>query len=77
MKKQNKLRQTKSKGTVPRSKLLTVLDTLQQKIDITDLKPLLAADNTSVLMVLATSVWNVPRMHNNSTLMVNREESVL
>ncbi len=31
-------------------------DTLQQKIEITDLKPLLAADNTSVLIILATTV---------------------
>ncbi len=32
-------------------------DTLQQKIEITDLKPFLAADNTSVLIIFATSVY--------------------
>ncbi len=33
-------------------------DTLQQKIEITDLKPFLADENTSVLMILATTVYN-------------------
>ncbi len=32
-------------------------DTLQQKIEITDLKPFLAAGNTSVVMILASAVW--------------------
>lgn len=32
-------------------------DTLQQEIEITDLKPLLAADNTSVVITLATAVY--------------------
>ncbi len=31
-------------------------DTLQQKIEITDLKPFLAGENTSVLIILATTV---------------------
>ncbi len=30
--------------------------TLQQKIEITDLKPFLAAENTSILIILATAV---------------------
>ncbi len=33
-------------------------DTLQQKIEITDLKPCLAAENTSVLIILATLYVN-------------------
>ncbi len=32
-------------------------DTLQQKIEITDLKPLLAAENTSVIIILASTVY--------------------
>ncbi len=31
-------------------------DTLQQKIEITDLKPVLAGENTSVLTIFATIV---------------------
>ncbi len=31
-------------------------DTLQQKIEITDFKPFLAAENTSVQIILATTV---------------------
>ncbi len=36
-------------------KLIFPTDTLQQKIEITDLKP--AAENTSVLIILATTVY--------------------
>ncbi len=32
-------------------------DTLQQKIEITDLKPCLAADNTSVIRLLHSTVY--------------------
>jgi len=32
-------------------------DTLQQKIEITDLKPFLAAGDTSALTMLATNVY--------------------
>ncbi len=32
-------------------------DTLQQKIQITDLKPFLAAENTSVIIIFATTVY--------------------
>ncbi len=31
-------------------------DTLQQKIETTDLKPFLAAENTSIIIILATAV---------------------
>ncbi len=41
---------------VCKCKLIFPSDTLQQKIEITDLKPFLAADNTSVLIILATAV---------------------
>ncbi len=37
-------------------KLIFLTDTLQQKIKITDLKPFLAGENTSVLIILATTV---------------------
>ncbi len=44
-------------------KLIFPTDTLQQKIEITDLKPFLAAENTSVLLILPTTVnewmWHV------------------
>ncbi len=45
-------------------------DTLQQKIEITDLTPFLAADNTSVLIILATAVnkTNKYRFGQTSTL---------
>ncbi len=33
-------------------KLIFPTDTLQQKIEITDLKPFLAAENTSVIIIL-------------------------
>ncbi len=38
-------------------KLIFPTDTLQQKIEITDLKPFLAGENTSVLIILATTVY--------------------
>ncbi len=38
-------------------KLIFPIDTLQQKIEITDLKPFLAAENTSVLIILTTTVY--------------------
>ncbi len=34
-------------------------DTLQQKIEITDLKSVLAGENTSVLIILATTVYSI------------------
>ncbi len=37
-------------------KLIFPTDTLQQKIEITDLKPFLAGENTSVPIILATTV---------------------
>ncbi len=37
-------------------KLIFPPDTLQQKIEITDLKHFLAAENTSVLIILAITV---------------------
>ncbi len=37
-------------------KLIFPTDTLQQKIEITDLKPFLAAENTSVLIILSITV---------------------
>ncbi len=37
-------------------KLIFPTDTLQQKIEITDLKPFLAAGNTSVLIILSITV---------------------
>ncbi len=37
--------------------LIFPTDTLQQKIEITDLNPFLAAENTSVLIILATTVY--------------------
>ncbi len=36
--------------------LIFPTETLQQKIEITDLKPFLAGENTSVLIILATTV---------------------
>ncbi len=44
------------KINVWKCKLIFSTDTLQQKIEITDLKPFLAAENTSVLIILATTV---------------------
>ncbi len=37
-------------------KLIFPIDTLKQNIEITDLKPFLAGENTSVLIILATTV---------------------
>ncbi len=37
--------------------LIFPTDTLQQKIEITALNPFLAGENTSVLIILATTVW--------------------
>ncbi len=44
---------------VCKCKLIFPTDTLQQKIEITDLKPFLAGENTSVLKMLATTVYTV------------------
>ncbi len=38
-------------------KLIFPTDTLQQKIEITDLKPFLAGENTSDLIILAATVY--------------------
>ncbi len=45
------------KMNVWKYKLIFPTDTLQQKIEITDLKPFLAGENTSVLIILATTVY--------------------
>ncbi len=37
-------------------KCKSATNTLQQKIEITDLKPFLAGENTGVLIILATTV---------------------
>ncbi len=51
-----------SEMNVWKCKLIFPTDTLQQKIDITDLKPFLAGENSSVLIILATTVCGgVPR----------------
>ncbi len=44
------------KINVWKCKLIFPTDTLHQKIEITDLKPFLAGKNTSVLIILATTV---------------------
>ncbi len=44
-------------------KLIFPTDTLQQKIAITDLKPFLAAENTSLLIILASTVCLPQRRH--------------
>ncbi len=44
------------KINVWKCKLIFPIDTLQQKIEITDLKSFLAGENTSVLILLATAV---------------------
>ncbi len=68
MKKQNKLRQTKSRRTVSTSarcfkrtnvwkcKLIFPTDTLQQKIEIIDLNHFLGGENISFLIILAVCV---------------------
>ncbi len=38
-------------------KFIFPTDTLQQKIEITDLKLFLAGENTSVIIILATTVY--------------------
>ncbi len=44
-----------------------IFPTLQQKIEITDLKPLVAAENISDLIILPTTVSNKEvSMHNQS-----------
>ncbi len=48
---------TNSKINVWKCKLIFPTETLQQKIEITDLKPFLAGENTSVLIILATTVY--------------------
>ncbi len=51
------LLQLMAKMNVCKCKLIFPTDTLQQKIEITDLKPFeLAGENTSVLIVLASTV---------------------
>ncbi len=45
------------KMNVWKCKLIFPTDTLQQKIEITDSKPFLAAENTSVLIILTTTVY--------------------
>ncbi len=43
-------------------KIIFPTDTLMQKIEITDLKPFLANDNTSVLIILPTTVYKCSQM---------------
>ncbi len=45
-------------------KLIFPTDTLQQKVEIIDLKPFLAGENTLVLIVLATPVYGEPLSPN-------------
>ncbi len=51
------LLQLMAKIYVWKCKLIFPTDTLQQKIEITDLKPFLAAEHTSVLIILATTEY--------------------
>ncbi len=51
------------KMKVWKCKLIFPSDTLQQKIEIIDLKPFLAGENTSVLIILATTVLKIQRFH--------------
>ncbi len=46
------------KMNVWKCKLIFPTNTLQQKIEITDVKPVLNGENTSVLVILATTVLN-------------------
>ncbi len=45
------------KMNVWKCKLIFPTDTLQQKMEITDLKPFLVAENTCVLLILATTLY--------------------
>ncbi len=45
------------KINVWKCKLIFPTDTRQQKTEITDLKPFLAAENTSVIIILSTTVY--------------------
>ncbi len=47
------------KINVWKCKMIFPTDTLQQKIEITDLKSVLAGENTSVLIILATTVYSI------------------
>ncbi len=47
------------KMNVWKCKLIFNTDTLQQKIEITDLKPFLSGENTSILIILATTVYKI------------------
>ncbi len=55
-------------------KLIFPTDTLQQKIEITDLKPFLAAENTSVLIILATAVAHSTSVFKGLYIIANNEE---
>ncbi len=44
-------------------KLIFPTDTLQQKIEITDLKKKLAGENTAVLIILATTVYVAKKLY--------------
>ncbi len=55
------------KMNVWKCKLLTLTDTLQLKIAITDLNKFLAGENTSVLIILAIIVWtNRQKKHSTA-----------
>ncbi len=47
-------------------KLIFPTDTLQQNIEITDLKPFLDGENTSVLIILATTVYTHTHAHTHT-----------
>ncbi len=47
-------------------------DILQQKIEITDLTPCLALENTSVLIMLATAVFNIFSRFNTTRLHLDK-----
>ncbi len=54
------------KMNVWKCKLIFPSDTLQQKIEIPDLKPFLAGENTSVLIILVTTVLPSSLSYHNN-----------
>ncbi len=59
------------KMNVWKCKLIFPTGTLQQKIEITDLKPFLTGENTSVLIILATTVCIYSKTKNYSDTRYN------
>ncbi len=64
----DQIRSINGKLNVCKCKPIFPTYTLQQKIEITDLKPFLAAENTSVLIILAITVFK-NLFENNETNM--------